>query len=86
MPSFASFVTSDLPSRIWRHSKTSGQPLPKFSDDDYLDFIVSEAVEAKGLVHEKELHDQAEANREREEWKKDFKGLEERLQSGEVSG
>lgn len=41
------FVASPLATRIYWVSKETGQPMPKFSDDDVMDYMVREAVVIK---------------------------------------
>lgn len=63
----ATFVGSSLPTRLASVCKEAGRPLPQFSDDDVLDFMVTEAVILK-YVHEREEHQenaQAEAERKK---------------------
>lgn len=55
--------------RMWRTYKEAGRPIPRFSDDDYVDYCVIEAISLKVLKEEaKERKAQ-----EREAWKKQEK-------------
>lgn len=53
--------------RLLRVSRRAGRPLPKFSDDDVLDFMVAEAIVIKDAQEEKKERKEAE----RAEWKTD---------------
>jgi hypothetical protein len=59
-------VGSSAALRVYALSKQMGEPLPQFSDDDVVDFMVKEAVMAHGLAHEAEQ----EKKRQKEEWKR----------------
>lgn len=49
--------------------KEAGRPLPSFSDDDVLDFVVTEAVILKNMEHRSEQQEQAKANNARAQFK-----------------
>jgi hypothetical protein len=72
-------VASSLSTRLVRVYRESGLPLPKFSDDDVLDYMVKEAIIIKNSHDEKKEREKAENDREREEFKKDFSNIEETL-------
>ena len=59
--------------------KRAGRPLPRFSDDDVLDYMVTEAVVAKSVKEQNEQIREREANQKKETWKSDFRSLEEGL-------
>lgn len=58
--------------RLWRVSKEAGRSFPILSEDDVIDFMITEAV---ALRIDKEDRN-AEKKQERDEWKKDTSGLE----------
>jgi hypothetical protein len=53
--------------RLLRVSRKAGRPLPRFSDDDVLDFMVAEAIVVKDALAEQKERKEAE----RAEWKTD---------------
>lgn len=59
------FVASDLALRLYNMHK-NGVPLPTFSEDDVVNYVVTEAVILRGLQDEKERAER----QEREEWKR----------------
>lgn len=59
------FVASDLAIRTYTVAKQMGRPLPRFSDDPVIDYLVAEAVMLRGLSNEAE---QAKKNT-LDEWK-----------------
>lgn len=44
--------------------------MPRFSDDDVLDFMVLEAIAARAAVEEEEAQKKADKQREKDAWKK----------------
>lgn len=67
MRTSATFVGSSLAVRIWQVSKAAGRPWPVVvPDDDFLDYMVMEAVSAKVEREESKARKEVE----REEWKK----------------
>ena len=50
--------------------KEAGRPLPTFSDDDVVDFCVTEAVILKAMEHSAENHKKAQKAAERDQFKK----------------
>lgn len=67
------FVNSPDAMRIWQVNKAAGRPLPTFSDDDVIDYMVMEAIALKVAKKEKE----EAKKREIEDWKKDKSSLNE---------
>lgn len=67
----------DSPSatRMMRVCKESKRPFPQMSDDDVIDYLVTEAVTFKMLKEQKEAEKEAEV----EEWKRDVSSLKERI-------
>lgn len=57
---------SDLALRVYGVSKEANKPMPTFSDDDVIDFMVTEAV----VAHAAEMRREAEQKAKRDEWKK----------------
>ena len=55
---------------IWRVCKEAGRPWPVMSDDDYIDWCIMEAVQAR--VQHAEV--EAAKARERAEWRKGTPG------------
>ena len=47
-------------------AKHMGRPLPRFSDDDFIDYVVAEAVMLRGINHEKQQVKQKEIS----DWKR----------------
>lgn len=60
------FVASKSALRVFDACKAAGRPLPQFSKDEVLDYMVTEAIVAKAGERAK----QEEKAREKEEWKK----------------
>lgn len=52
--------------RLVRVCKTAGRPLPRFSDDDVIDYMVAEAI----VMREWESVKAEQKKRERDDWKK----------------
>lgn len=59
--------------------KAAGRPLPKFSEDDVLDFMVTEAVVAKYYHDQKTAQEKAEEEQKRRAWAADTSSLAERV-------
>lgn len=76
---------SFLSTRLVRVYKEAGRPLPKFSDDDVLDYMVTEAIIAKNLEEERKAQDKAEVERERQKFKDDD-GLQGRVDRALAAG
>lgn len=72
------FVGSSLSTRLVETYKAAGRPLPKFSKDDVLDYLVMEAVVAKHAKDQNNARERAEYERKRQEFKED-KGIEQRI-------
>jgi hypothetical protein len=64
-------VASPTSTRIWRTLKAAGKPFPDFTDDDVLNYLITEAVFIKATEEEAVARKQAEKEREREDWKKE---------------
>lgn len=62
---------STIASRIYWAHKEGGRELPRFSDDDYIDFCVLEALTVRGGEDRRK----AEKKKKMEEWKKGAKDL-----------
>lgn len=65
-------MAGNTATRLWRVSKESGRPFPRLSEDDVIDFMITEAVALKVDREDQK----AEKKHERDEWKKDASGLE----------
>jgi hypothetical protein len=63
-------VASNLAIRIARVSKEAGRPLPRFSDDDVIDYQVAEAVTMRRLQSDAEIQREAAEKRKLDEWRK----------------
>lgn len=61
-----------MASRVYWASKESGRGLPRFSEDDVVDFMVVEALVARGNAEV----EKARKDAEREEFKKSHKGFD----------
>lgn len=57
---------------MFRVFKEAGRPMPRFSDDDVIDYMVLEAVVIKSRAEEEKAAKKAK----RKEWQKDTSGLE----------
>lgn len=66
-------MASSLSTRMVGIYKAARRPLPTFSEDDVLDYMVMEAVIYKHFKHEED----SQKDQEKENWKKDFSKLEE---------
>ncbi len=64
-------MASSLPTRLYWVCKEAGRPLPAFSEDDVLDFQVTEAVILKSMEEQAKQKKEAE----RASWRKGHKGL-----------
>jgi hypothetical protein len=53
--------------RLWTTYKEAGRPVPRFSDDDYIDFCITEALHLKFVKEENKRRKEDERNR----WKKE---------------
>lgn len=58
-------MKSDLASRLYLVHREAGKPLPSFSDDDVIDFQITEALVVRA-AHER---GEAQKKQEREAWK-----------------
>lgn len=71
-------MESSASTRIWRTIKGAGRPIPRWSDDDYIDYCVTEAIYLKVAKEDKEAREKAEEESKVEQWKADRKdGLHE---------
>lgn len=52
---------------MWTTYREAGRPIPRFSDDDYVDYCIIEAISLKVRKAEAE----ARKKQERDEWKKE---------------
>ena len=73
-------MESDSPQRIWRVCKEAGRPVPQFSDDDVIDYLVLEAVALKVWKQEEE----ASKKKEKSDWKNDKEALKEKVKGGKA--
>lgn len=62
-------MASTLASRIYWVHKEAGKPLPRFSRDDYLDYLVTEALVARGEADRQRAEDQDEKDKFRKSHK-----------------
>lgn len=62
--SFVGFVDSTVASRVYWAHKESRRPMPQFSEDDVLDFMVLEALTSRAAVEQRD----AEKQQERKRW------------------
>lgn len=53
--------------RLWTTYKEAGRPVPKFSDDDYIDFCITEALHMRALKEE----NKARKEQEKKQWKEE---------------
>lgn len=65
-------MASTHSTRFWRVHKEAGRPIPLFSDDDVLDYMVLEAIALK-VKHEDA---QVDKKVEKKQWKKDTSNLD----------
>ncbi len=68
-------MASDLGPRLWRVSKEAGRPVPRFSEDDVIDYMVLEAVALKVWKQEEE----ASKKKEKSDWKNDKESLKKKV-------
>lgn len=54
-------------------ASNSGRPLPQFSEDDYVDFCVAEAVTLRGMQAQQKADKDAAQKRKVQEWKNEWK-------------
>jgi hypothetical protein len=71
------FVASTAATRMWRVYKESGRPMPRFSEDDVIDYMVLEAVMLKARHEDAEAQKEAEKEAARKKWKEDTSSLDE---------
>lgn len=57
-------------SRLVRTYKEARKPLPTFSDDEYVNFCVTEAIIAKVKIEDAETLKKAQDEERRREWKR----------------
>ena len=77
MTNGVSFVASEAGLRFYRVYKESGRPLPKFSDDDVIDYMVLEALTIKAWQAEEE----ARKKQKNKEWRRDKEKLKGNLEN-----
>ena len=65
-------MASTASSRLWRVYKEAGRPIPAFSDDDVIDYMVTEAICIKVANEDK----QAEKEAKLKNWKSDHSSLD----------
>ncbi len=65
---------------MWRVSKEAGRPFPRVSDDDVIDFMVTEAVAVKIAT----LAEVEQDNKKRKDWRSDRQTLKEAARAAEV--
>jgi hypothetical protein len=53
--------------------QASGKPLPMFSEDDVMDFMVTEAITIRALEEQRDAQEKADAEREKRAWKNAIK-------------
>lgn len=63
-----------MATRLISTFKESGKPLPTFSDDDVIDFVVTEALVMKWLQEQHRIRKEAEAEAKREAFKRGAPG------------
>ena len=68
-------MESDSGPRIWQVCKEAGRPVPRFSEDDVIDYMVLEAVALKVMKQREE----AEKKREKSDWKNDKEALKKKV-------
>jgi len=68
-------VASPIATRILAISKEAGRPFPKFSDDDVIDYMVTEAVTLKYLQERKAAEEEAK----KKDWQKNTDDLRQRV-------
>ena len=64
-------MTSSLPSRLSWVSAESGDGLPQFSEDDVVNFLVTEAVVEKAAIERVERQKHARDLAQRRQWRKE---------------
>jgi hypothetical protein len=68
-------VASSTSTRLWLTCREAGHPIPSFSDDDVVDFLVTEAIRVKvGEEMRKQREDLANKE-EHKNFRKSHKGL-----------
>lgn len=63
-------MASTLASRIYWVHREAHKPLPRFSDDDYLDYLVTEALVERGEGDRRRAEDDHEKKKFRQSHKK----------------
>jgi hypothetical protein len=58
-------VSAPDATRLWQTYKEAGRPIPRFSDDDYIDFCVTEALRLRVAKEENKRRKEDE----RKQWK-----------------
>ena len=69
------FVASTTATRMMRVCKEARRPFPQLSDDDVIDYIVTEAITFKMLKEQKDAEQKAEI----EKWKQQVGDLRDRV-------
>ena len=53
----------------------AGRPIRRWSDDEYLDFLVNEALATKDAMEQKEAQEKQKDDTAREDFRKSHKGM-----------
>lgn len=73
-------MTSKSALRIWRVASASGN-WPTFSDDDYINYVVTEAVVFKGMENDREQSDKAAKEQEHKRFRESRMSAEQAAQA-----
>ena len=70
--------------RLMRVAKEAGRNPPAFSDDEVVDYLVTEAVMIAARTDENTIREEAEKKAKREKWKKGHKTLAADVEAGTI--
>lgn len=61
--------------RLWNVSQATGRPLPEFTDDDVMEFLIHEALTVRGRRMEQAHAERQRKEQERNQRRASHKGL-----------
>jgi hypothetical protein len=66
-------VASTTSTRLWRVHKAAGKPFPDFTDDDVMNYLITEATFIKANREDAEAHKKAEHEAKMKQMKEEAK-------------
>lgn len=68
-------MVSSTSTRLWLTCREAGHPIPEFTDDDVLNFLVTEAIRVKVGEEMRQQREKLQDAEERKQFRKSHKGL-----------